>query len=334
MLLYFFTVVSLLAFAISMYRDRRQLRNGVYLLFSICGLYLCSLPWISKYFTLYSLGPIVMILLIPFLMIAVAIFLLFNFVVIVKKEGLKKSSFVPLGFALLILASLCSVTLVMDGRFLWHSHIIDWMITSALLLFLLMAIYAGFAFVVFFLYTMLYRAIPKSVNCEYIIIHGAGLYQGKVTPLLARRLDKAVEVYLRGGQKATFIVSGGQGEDESTSEAKAMCQYLIAQGMLKENIILEEQSTTTLENLQFSKKIMDARQSKYRCVFVTNDYHVLRTGMYAREVGLQAEGIGCRTALYYLPSAFIREFIAILVKYKKPYILIIGIWLIFIMISL
>lgn len=334
MILYIFTIISCIAFCWSMYKDIRQLRNGVYLLFSLSGLYLMSLPWVSKYFALYSFGPAFILMAIPLVMILVAIFLIFNFFVILKKEGLKQSSLVPLGFALLILSSLVAVFFIVTKSLHIINHSIAFIINAILILYVFIAMYAGIAFVVFFVYTLLYRAIPKSAACQYIIVHGAGLYNGKVTPLLKARLDKAMEVYKRGARQAIFIVSGGQGEDESISEARAMQQYLIEQGIAKEKIVLEDTSTTTFENLLNSKRIMDKRSVKYTCIFVTNDYHVMRTAMFARMIGLQAEGIGCRTALYYLPSAFIREFIAILVKYKKPYIFIVGIWLLFVIISL
>ena len=51
-------------------------------------------------------------------------------------------------------------------------------------------------------------------------------------------------------------------------------------------------------------------------LFVTNDYHVFRTSTYARRIGMKGDGLGCRTAAYYIPSAFIREYIALCVKMR------------------
>lgn len=90
---------------------------------------------------------------------------------------------------------------------------------------------------------------------------------------------------------------------------------------------MEDQSTTTLENMMFSKKIMDQMMSQYRVIFVTNDYHVFRTGTYAKQVGLKADGVGCKTAFYYWPNAFIREYIAIILKYKAVPIVLFLLWL-------
>jgi len=159
-------------------------------------------------------------------------------------------------------------------------------------------------------------------NQDYIIIHGSGLVNGDVTPLLAGRIDKAIAFYRK--QKAVhsapkLIVSGGQGADEPRSEAEAMKEYVMAQGVPESDILLEDQSATTLENMKFSKRIMDQKHEgrAYNCIYATSDYHVLRTGIYARKAGLKINGIGSKTALYYLPSALIREYIAYIVIYWK-----------------
>ena len=59
-------------------------------------------------------------------------------------------------------------------------------------------------------------------------------------------------------------------------------------------------------------------------LFVTNDYHVFRTSTYARKLGMKGDGLGCRTAGYYIPSAFIREYVALCVKLKWLFICFYG----------
>ena len=66
----------------------------------------------------------------------------------------------------------------------------------------------------------------------------------------------------------------------------------------------------------------------YSCIFVTNDYHVFRAGTYARQIGLKAEGVGCKTAFYYWPNAFIREYIAIMAQHKKAPVWLAVLWMI------
>lgn len=104
-----------------------------------------------------------------------------------------------------------------------------------------------------------------------------------------------IEIYKRQLEKGShpkIIVSGGQGSDELVSEAFAMKKYILSQNIPEEDIIMEDKSTTTYENLKFSKVIMDNTKEKYSCIFVTNNYHVFRASIFARKTGLKAHGSG------------------------------------------
>jgi uncharacterized SAM-binding protein YcdF (DUF218 family) len=124
----------------------------------------------------------------------------------------------------------------------------------------------------------------------------------------------------RGG-RPVMIVSGGQGSDERTAEAVAMAAYLTGRGFPAGQLVCEDQSRTTEENLAFSKAIMDAARpagpggKAARCVIVTSSYHVFRTAMIARKTGIRGQVTGARTAGYYWPSAMLREFAAVFLRY-------------------
>jgi uncharacterized SAM-binding protein YcdF (DUF218 family) len=151
---------------------------------------------------------------------------------------------------------------------------------------------------------------------------GCGLQRGDtVTKLLAGRLDRAIQQYALDGMKATLLVSGGKGADEKVSEAFAMKEYLLGKGIPETQVIMEDKSASTLENMKFSKKIMEEIKPDYTCIAVTSNYHVLRTAILAKNVGLNAQGIGGKTAFYYLPAAFIREYVAIIFNYKALVVL-------------
>lgn len=62
----------------------------------------------------------------------------------------------------------------------------------------------------------------------------------------------------------------------------------------------------------------------YKVIFTSNNYHIFRAGIYAHQAGLKADGIGAKTALYYLPNAFLREYIAIVALHKKRHFIICG----------
>ena len=93
-------------------------------------------------------------------------------------------------------------------------------------------------------YSILYLFIPKKKSYDFIIIHGAGLLDGeRVTPLLKRRIDKAIEAFRASpNPNVKLIASGGQGGDEKISEAQAICNYILEEtDVSMESILLEEQ---------------------------------------------------------------------------------------------
>ncbi|MBF1140923.1 MAG: YdcF family protein, partial [Thermobifida sp.] len=184
------------------------------------------------------------------------------------------------------------------------------------------------SFTALLLYSWLYRSLPRKRQYDFIVIHGAGLNGTELTPLLRGRVDRAYDLWIKQQKRGIFIPSGGQGSDEEISEAEAMARYLRSREVPDSAIVLEDRSTTTWENLTYSRDLIAqlSEGNLPRTALVTSDYHVFRTAMYARAVGFNADGLGSKTAGYYFPTAFIREFIAISRRYWWPYAVIMGLW--------
>lgn len=170
------------------------------------------------------------------------------------------------------------------------------------------------------------RHIP-AFDKDYIAILGCKFRDdGTLTPLLRSRVDRAIE-FARMQKEATgkdllFVPSGGQGPDEVCSEAEAMKRYLVQQGIPESQIILEDQSRNTYENVQFTRKRMEEKIPGGKMAFSTTNYHVLRGGAYAWKQGIPTEGIGAPTKSYYWINAFIREFIASTEAAKKQHLIV------------
>ena len=169
------------------------------------------------------------------------------------------------------------------------------------------------------------RHVP-AYNKDFIIILGCSIAKdGSLLPLIRGRVDRAIEFNtkqkLLTGKSAIYIPSGGKGSDETISEAQAMTNYLISKGVPEEQIIMEDQSANTFQNLQNSKHIIQEIDPYSNVAFSTTNYHVLRSGIYASKVELKAEGMGAKTKWYFWPNAFIREFIALMKQSKKPHII-------------
>lgn len=98
--------------------------------------------------------------------------------------------------------------------------------------------------------------------------------------LLQDRLDKALD-YLENEPDMTVVVSGGQGPDEHISEARAMADYLMEQGIGKERILLEDQSHNTVQNLTLTRQLLDelGYDLEQDIVVVSNGFHLTRVRM-------------------------------------------------------
>lgn len=147
---------------------------------------------------------------------------------------------------------------------------------------------------------------------DAVIVLGAAVHGDQVSRSLAHRLDKAVE-YSKRNTDAVIVVSGGKGSQEAVTEAAAMEAYLLGKGISQKQIVKEEKATSTCENFKFSKELLGSRfQGKaYTCVYITNDYHLYRAGKNADSAGLEAKGLGAYTDWYNVPSAYLRESLAV-----------------------
>ena len=164
---------------------------------------------------------------------------------------------------------------------------------------------------------------------DFLIVLGCGLKpDGTPTPLLQGRLDRALRFAQRQeaetGKRLTFVASGGQGPDEAVAESAAMKRYLMDRGVPAERIIEEDRSTNTLENMRFSKEKIWALDPGARIAFSTTNYHVFRSGLFARRVKMRAVGMGAKTKWYFWPNAAVREFAGLLTKHRDKQALILG----------
>lgn len=130
------------------------------------------------------------------------------------------------------------------------------------------------------IFSAMFSLHERKVDC--IIVLGAQVKGKKITDSLKRRLDRAV-IYLKKYPDTRVIVSGGQGPGEEISEADAMAEYLSASGISGKRIDREDQSTSTRENLRYSKKFADPEKEKVG--IVTNGFHMYRALLIAGQEG-------------------------------------------------
>ena len=282
---------------------------------SISNIYMNTLASFS-YFAMLTL---------PFI-IVLSIYSIISNVILMKKEGVTYRNMlgVFLGFISILGLFLSQFIyyltsqLVLDSSRLLIKYFIDIQLNST------------FSYLYSVIIATLYCNIMAShhnpkYDKDYIIILGSKIREdGELTPLLKGRVDRALQFGKNQKEIANkdiiYIPSGGKGNDEVISEAEAIKNYLLKQGIKKEKIIIENKSTSTQENMNFSKKIIDEKMKDAKIAFSTTNYHVFRSGVIANNEGIDCEGMGAKTKWYFYSNALIREFIANLVEERKKHI--------------
>lgn len=164
---------------------------------------------------------------------------------------------------------------------------------------------------------------------DFIIIPGCAISKkGGLLPLLKGRTDRAIRYAwaqeIASGRPVKYVPSGGQGPDEVMSEGSAMELYLLSHGAEPDEVYPEKKSVSTCENFKFAKKIIYAVNPEANVAFATTNYHMLRSGILAYDLGMDAEGISSKTRWYFWPNGFVREFIAILAMRRKTHLAVVG----------
>ena len=164
---------------------------------------------------------------------------------------------------------------------------------------------------------IIYHASRTSEEkADVVIILGARLYGRTPSPSLQYRLDEGY-AYLREHPDTIAVVSGGMGRGEEITEASAMRDYLLDKGIAPQRILTEERSYNTYENIDLSIRVLqenldgvDLQALKFG--IISNDYHIFRGTLIAKEKGLDAFGIPSRTPPTTLVKGYLREYLSVL----------------------
>lgn len=286
--------------------------------------------WSGQYFMQIISGLCVsaeryMIISMPFILI-IAILLFTSNVSLIRHEGARFANTLGIILSVLLIGG---EALILFG---------DWGVSGSTLYVLIHDIFVN-VFAAGYLYfecmvigVMITQIVVSKMRVTYdrdfVIILGCGIRKdGTPLPLLRDRIDRATafrnEQLRETGKRITFVPTGGQGSDEVISESESISRYLIEQGIPQDEILKEDRSTSTLENMKFSKKIISEQSMNAKVAFATTNYHVFRSGMLASKVGMLAVGVGAKSKWYFWPNALVREFVGLLVERKKSQILII-----------
>lgn len=154
----------------------------------------------------------------------------------------------------------------------------------------------------------------QEYNGETVIVLGCEVRKNTPSRMLTERL-RAAYVFLTDHPDAECVLSGGQGSNENISEADAMYIWLTENGIDAERLYLEDRSTSTKENLSFSKDRIEAWHLNPDVVIITSGFHEYRAGLIADTLDMNHKGYGSHTAWWLMPTFAVREMYGILYQY-------------------
>ena len=160
---------------------------------------------------------------------------------------------------------------------------------------------------------------PKTVspeeNADYLILLGGGIDKNGQLPENVLERVKVAGEYLKNHEETICVVTGGTLKWLPYPEAPEIKRQLVNYGIKPERILVEDQAKDTIQNFQFSCKILAEHEAvsineilKSKIIVVTNFFHLRRAERLANRMGFEnVKGIGAKTAAFQAPHAYLRE---------------------------
>lgn len=143
----------------------------------------------------------------------------------------------------------------------------------------------------------------KDIDC--ILILGAGIREGKPTPMLEDRLLTGINLYSNKISKKILV--SGDHMYNNYDEVNVMKNYLINNKIPSSDIFMDHAGISTYDSIYRVKHIFKAK----KIIIITQKYHLYRALYTAKTLNIEAYGIASNPRIYanQLPRD-IREFLA------------------------
>ncbi len=176
-------------------------------------------------------------------------------------------------------------------------------------IFLVLTAIAIYSFVA--VYVMKNAEKDEKRQADVILVLGAKAYRDNAYNLcLVARVKHAVDLY-KENYAPKLLFSGGTDMEDGVNEAQTMKKIAVSLGVPAKDILLESASTSTFENLLFSKKLLQAKQLK-SIILVTEPFHAPRAILVAQKLGLEVFSSPAVTSTCWIKNKYSRYF------FKEP----------------
>ena len=132
-----------------------------------------------------------------------------------------------------------------------------------------------------------FRTTTYDGPADAAVVLGAAVWTKDPSPVFKERINHAINLY-RKGRVRKLIFTGGQGNPGEPTEASAARDYALQSGVPPIDILIEEKSHTTYENIIYAKELADAH-GIHNVLIVSDPLHMKRAMTMAEDAGLVAE---------------------------------------------
>jgi len=139
-----------------------------------------------------------------------------------------------------------------------------------------------------------------------VVVLGCKVNPNGPSTMLKSRIDAACR-FLKENPESKCIASGGMGSDEVVSEARCIFDELTSMGIDPKRIYIEDKATSTKENIEFSKDIIEEEKLPQKITIITNEFHQYRASVIASELNMESFNVSGRTPAILFPTYFLRE---------------------------
>jgi uncharacterized SAM-binding protein YcdF (DUF218 family) len=132
-----------------------------------------------------------------------------------------------------------------------------------------------------------YRNASSDEPADAAVVLGAAVWGAEVSPVFRERINHGIDLY-RKGKVRKLIFTGGRGNSDEPTESSAARRYAMRGGVPAADILIEEESHNTYENILYAKRLADARGVR-KVLIVSDPMHMKRALVMASDLGLAAE---------------------------------------------
>jgi uncharacterized SAM-binding protein YcdF (DUF218 family) len=141
-----------------------------------------------------------------------------------------------------------------------------------------------------------YSGQTTDIQVDAAIVLGAAVWGDELSPVFRERINHALVLY-KSGKVHKIIFTGGQGNKDELTESAAARKYAVQNGVAENDILIEEKSHTTYENLVYAKEAAETQNLK-TFLIVSDPLHLKRSMLMAKDLGMDANPSPTPTSMY------------------------------------